>query len=291
MRSLVLGAGGMLGGAFRRVLGPEAVTVSRNDLDPAAIGAVHALIADAGAELVVNCAAHTDVEGAEDDPDPAYAANAVLPGILSTACRRIGATLVHVSSTGCYGGTGNGAHVEDDPLYPTSVHHRSKAAGEQAVRDAGAEHLIVRTGWLFGGAPGAPRNFVWNRLVEALRTDEMVSDPFQEGCPTWVDDVARQTLRAVNEGCRGTINVVSQGRATRHDYVARIIEAAGLPCAVRASVTPFARRAPVSANETAVNARLRQLGLDAMPHWQEAVDGYVGALTATPAWQRLKDGA
>ncbi len=286
--TLVLGAGGMLGQAFVRLLGSDALTASRTDLDVADIAALYRFIASAGAGLVVNCAAHTNVDAAEADPGPAFTINGLLPGLIGTACRRAGVPVVHISSTGCYGAWKDGAYGEEDALQPTTIHHRSKLAGEVALRESGAEHLVVRTGWLFGGAPDSPKNFVWKRMVEAVSSHRMTSDATQRGNPTLVDDLARQVLHIVRAGYRGTVNAVSQGSASRYDYVSRIVEAAGLPCAVDPSTAPFQRPAPVSPNEVAINFRLGLLGLDIMPDWADAVDAYVAGLRRSPAWSTLK---
>ena len=176
------------------------------------------------------------------------------------------------------------AYDEDDPLRPTTMHHRSKAAGEVAVRDSGCEHLIVRTGWLFGGVPDQPKNFVWKRILEAAANPDMVSDATQRGNPTATADLVRQVMTVIATGYRGTINAVSRGSATRYDYVARIVAASGLSCQVSPLHSPFVRAARVSPNEAAVNRRLQLLGLDAMPAWEDAIDRYVADLKAGPRW-------
>jgi dTDP-4-dehydrorhamnose reductase len=287
-RTLVLGAGGMLGSAFVAAL-PNALKAGRTALDIADLGQIERTLREAKPDLVVNCAAHTAVDVAEVDPEDAYAVNAILPGVVATICRQLDVPLVHLSSTGCYGDWKAEPYLDHDPLCPTTTHHRSKADGEGAVRDAGCEHLIVRTGWLFGGAPGLPKNFVWNRLVEALGKDHMSSDATQVGNPTAVHDLVAQVIRTVESGFRGTVNIVSQGAARRADYVARIVAAASLPCVVVPQSTPFERPARVSPNEAAVNFRLQRLALDAMPHWTDAVDAYVAELVASPAWQQRKE--
>ncbi len=240
-----------------------------------------------GADVVINTAAHTDVDGAERDPDPAYAVNAVLPGLVAQACRRTGARLVHVSSTGCYGNELTRAYTEEDPLRPTTVHHRAKASGEQAVRDAACEALILRTGWLFGGSGERPRNFVRARLVEAVDKPIMTSDATQRGNPTWVDDVVRQTLLLLDAEVLGTFNCVGRGVASRFDYVSHIVSLSRLPCEVRPSTEPFRRAAAVSPNEGADNFRLRLLDLDRMPDWRQGVERYMASVAAAPGWRDL----
>lgn len=285
MRVLVLGAGGLLGTALQSVLGGQVVaTAGRGRLDVRDPAGIQAVVADADADLVVNCAAHTDVDGAERAPDVAFAANAVLPGLVAGACRRAGATLLHISSTGCYGDGKATPYTEEDEPRPTTVHHRSKLSGERAVRESGCEFLILRTGWLFGGSAGQPKNFVWRRLLEARGAETLLSDPHQHGNPTFATDVARQCLPLMALGIRGTFNCVSGPGASRLDYVGEIVHASGLACRVEPSTTPFARAAAVSANEMAVNYRLGLLGQDAMPPWRDALRRYVAQLLRSPEW-------
>lgn len=285
MRVLVTGAGGMLGSTVVDVFADhELVRVGRTQLDVGRPRSIAALVADAGPDVVINCAAHTDVEGAERDPDAAFAANAVLPGLLGTAARSSGAVLVHLSSTGCYGDWKTDPYSDEDPVRPTTAHHRSKASGEQAVRDSGCEHLILRAGWLYGGPPGGAKNFVWKRLLEARGAERMTSDTSQRGVPTYAEDVARQIAVLLEAGVRGTFNVVAHGAASRYEYVSEIVRLSGLPCAVTPGPA-FKRLAAVSPNEVAVNHRLGLLGLDRMRDWREPLAAYVSGLLASPEWR------
>jgi dTDP-4-dehydrorhamnose reductase len=285
---LLLGAGGLLGRAFVDLLGGRVVaTAGRARLRGASGKDLAVLVDESPPDLVVNCAADVDAEGAESDDSVAIAANTVLPRELALVCAERGIPLIQFSSTGCYGDWKEGPYVESDPLRPTTRHHRSKALGEEAVRAAGGEHLIARVGWLYGGSTEQPRNFVWHRLVEASRVTSMVSDGYQRGCPTNVVDVARQVMVGFDAGLRGTVNIVAQGAATRASYVAEIVGAAGLPCVVHAGPA-YPRKAAVSPNETACNARLSERGVDIMPQWQEGVRAYVGELMRSPAGLALR---
>lgn len=279
----------MLGTAFRGLL-PDSLAAGRDCLDVTRPGNIHELVAGARAEIVINCAAHTDVDGAERDPDAAFAANAVLPGIVATACRRSGATLLHLSSTGCYGNWKSTAFTDEDEPQPTTAHHRSKVSGERAVRESGCEHLILRAGWLFGGSAAQKKNFVWHRLLEARSRDVLTSDPHQHGNPTLVDDLAAQALHLVGQPVRGTFNCVSGPGVSRFEYVREIVRVSGLPCTVERSTAPFRRTAPVSQNEMAVNYRLGLLGLDAMPSWKTSLARYVAELINSPSWTAYEGG-
>ena len=277
----------MLGSAFRRALGSDAIVATRADLDVRNIARIDALVAKAAPDLVVNCAAHVNAEIAESDPDLAYVANALLPGLLATACRRHAATLVHFSSTGCYGSWKATPYTDEDRLEPTTVHHRSKVSGEEAIRASGCQHLILRLGWLFGGDASHAKNFVWKRLVEAASAPRISSDASQRGSPTHVDDVVRQCRALTDVGLQGTYNCVAKGNVSRFDYVSRIVQAAGLACRIE-PVSAFRRAAPVSPNESAVNYRLQLLGLDDMPPWTDSLDRYVAEVVKWPEWQAEK---
>ena len=296
MRILLAGAGGMVGTALQPALAsawPEAdiVPAKREMLTVGDPRGLLDRVVELAPSVVVNAAADTDVEGAELDGASAFSSNAELPGLLASACRLLGAPLLHVSSTGCYGVWKSVPYDDYDAVQPTTVHHRSKIAGEIAVRSSGCEHLIVRTGWLFGGEAGHRKNFVFKRVLEAAQSELMRSDPTQTGNPTFVEDLARSMLSAFRAGVRGTCNIVAGGSATRLDYVREIVRLSGLPCRVEASEGGFKRRAAVSPNEAAVNLRLQLMGLDDMATWQDGLARYVATLRTSDAWHAIGSAA
>lgn len=283
MTVLILGAGGLLGSAFVRAgFAGTVIKAGRRDLFA---NTPSALVGRSKASVVVNCAADTDVDGAEQNPTVSQAANAVLPGLLAEACRENGSTLVHVSSTGCYGASEMRPYIEDDVPLPTTVHHQHKLEGEERVRASGCDALILRTGWLFGGRPEQSRNFVWNRMLEANSNSRIVSDPYQVGNPTWIGDVVLQAIMLLERNVRGTFNCVSAPAISRMDYVRAIVSASGIECKVVASEMPFKRLARVSPNEAADNERLRLLGVDIMPTWNETLPQYIASLIDTEDWR------
>ena len=278
-RVVLAGAGGMLGSAFRqRLAGTELICLGREQLDVSRPRELRERIASLSPGLVINCAADTNVEGAEGDPRPALAVNALLPELLAQACERANARFLHFSSTGCYGDWKRTPYGDYDPLRPTTVHHAAKAAGEEAVRHACRDSLILRLGWLYGGDAQHRKNFVWARIAEARGIETVFSDPYQTGTPTHVDDVVAQSLRLLDEGVSGTLNCVAGGSASRFDYVLRILKSAGL--STRVLPRRFERRAPVSPNEAASNDKLSLLGLNIMPDWEDALERYVASLLA-----------
>ncbi|KRB60110.1 hypothetical protein ASE04_25690 [Rhizobium sp. Root708] len=286
-RILLLGAGGMLGSRFALALADrDLVMLPREQLEVTRPRELVDTVARMSASVIINCAADTDVEGAEASPAPAFSVNAILPGLLAQAAAESGAMLVHLSSTGCYGrGADENAapHSDFAPLAPTTVHHKSKAAGETAIRETACRHLILRLGWLYGGSAAQRKNFVSARIAEARQKTELASDPYQTGSPTNVDDVVVQTLALLEARILGTFNCVATGAVSRFDYVRHILKSAGL--FPRLVPTRFQRLAPVSENEAAINDKLNLLGLNRMPAWDEGVSAYVASLLADEGHQ------
>ena len=271
------GSSGLLGTEFRDSLNLDAgQCLTRDDLDIKAYQRLRQKLFHLRPSMLINCAADTDVEGAEANPERTYSVNAILPGLLARCCYELEIPFIHFSSTGCYGDERLTPHNDFDRVCAKTIHHRAKIAGENEVRTIGGRHLILRLGWLYGGKAGHRKNFVWNRICEARGQSELVSDPHQIGVPTWTGDVVRQTIDLLKAEVYGTFNCVATGAASRYEYVQTIISAAGLDARLRPR--RFSRVAPVSSNESAVNLKLDILGLNVMPVWDQALTLYVSNL-------------
>ena len=286
---LLTGATGLLGSRFAALCAGGVVAVARDVLDDADPDRLEALVACYRPAALINCAGDVDADRAEADLGPVLRANIDLPRRLAILCDRTGVLLVHISSTGCYGDWKSDPYVETDTVRPTSTHHRTKVAGEGVIRAIDPEHLILRTGWLFGGEAHHRKNFVWRRLLEGAATRMLRSDTSQIGNPTFADDLVAQTMHLVASRARGTFNVVGTGTASRYAYVSAIIETAGLDCRIEPT-SAFRRAAPVSFNEAAINARLSALGLDLMPPWRRSLHLYLRHVLEWPAWKDISSG-
>lgn len=283
-RLVLIGSSGLLGSAFLNALtNYEVFPLGRKVLECNTAESIFDLLVSIKPEIVLNCAAHTDVEMAEQNPQLDYSVNAQLPALIADACKKVSCMLVHFSSTGCYGDAKTHAYTEHDQLYPTTKHHAAKRDGESAIRESGCRHLIFRLGWLYGGAPKQRRNFVWNRLVEAASISILESDMTQMGCPTYVADVTSQVMRVLDVGQLGTFNLTAHGFASRFDYVSEIVSASRLPCTVKPAGAHI-RIAAVAKNEMAINQGLQQLGLDQMNDWRAPLRSYVRQLLLSPDW-------
>ncbi len=198
MRLLVTGAGGQVGGALAAMA--PCLALTRAELDVTDAARVDRVVGGERPEVIVNCAAYTDVDRAEDEPALAEAVNRDGPAHLAAAADRVGAALVQLSTDFVFDGEKGSDYHESDAPRPLNTYGRSKLAGERAVRDATRRHVVLRTAWVF--APRG-RNFVltMRRLADQGRREiSVVADQF--GGPTAADDIARAAL-AIAEVVRG----------------------------------------------------------------------------------------
>lgn len=274
-RIVIAGAGGQLGSALRSHFADyDVIVLHRSGLMPGELASTARKILEAKPSAIINCAASTDVEGAEQDPAADRLANAVLPGQLSAIAREAGAHFIHFSSTGCYGSWKSEPYCEEDELRPTTQHHAAKTQGEAAAIANNPVTSIVRLGWLYGGSLDNPKNFVAKRLAEAKTNRTIRSDAIQKGCPTNVADVAAATAAIMASRQPGIFNAVAEGAASRFEYVQQIVVSSGFDCEVIPG-PQFKRLAAVSMNEAALNCRLDDLKLHAMPNWRSSLNDYV----------------
>ena len=223
-RWLVTGAAGMLGRDLTTLLAArneEFTALTRADLDITDAAATAAAVKAAGPDVVVNCAAWTAVDAAEDHEAQALAVNGFGAANLAAACASVGALLVHPSTDYVFDGNAASPYAEDAPTQPTGAYGRTKLAGEQAVRDA-LPHAsyIVRTAWLYG-AHG--KNFVKTmlRLAGNGTAPGVVAD--QHGQPTWTADVAAQVLALVEKSAPpGVYHATSSGQTTWFGFAEEI---------------------------------------------------------------------
>lgn len=284
MKVALTGAGGLLGSEFVHALKADGHTVHAIDRKSIAGRSPHT-IAECldGVDWLLHAAANTDVELCEVEVEACYRDNLTLTEQVADAARLACVPVVYMSSTGVYGCGAITPFAEYDDAYPTTHHHRAKLRGEAAVLARAGANLVIRTGWLFGGEPENPKNFVARRIEEARRVRAeggvMQSNQQQVGCPTSTRDVVSRVLAIVDSGHTGIFNCVNTGSASRFEYVREIVRLSGESVAVKpADAAIFNRRAKVSDNEAAVNWRMTQLGFEPMPHWEDSLATYIASL-------------
>jgi dTDP-4-dehydrorhamnose reductase len=277
MKVLVTGAGGQLGLDLLDAFSDhDVVGLTRTELDVGDEVAVAEAVVTLRPQLVINAAAATDVDGCESDVAGAHRANALGPWWLARACERQGATLVTFSTDYVFDGvapSGPGGSprgfVEHDPVAPLSVYGRSKAAGEQLVRETLREHHIVRTAWI-SGARG--RNFVRTmlRLADAGGPVRVVDD--QTGSPTTTRDLAAAVRTLAVTGRYGTVHLVNEGTATWFEVAAAVFEETGrtVDLAPQPS-SAVLRPAPRPAWSVLDTTHASALGVGPLPHWRDAL--------------------
>lgn len=278
MRVLVTGAGGMLGRDVVRAAqaaGYEAIGLARAALDITDEAAVDVAVADARADAIVNCAAWTDVDGAEDDPDGARAVNADGAGALARAAARAGARLVHVSTDYVFDGAraaDGPAYVESDATSPRSVYGATKLAGEQAVAAVGGSHAIVRSSWLFGVGG---RNFAATMLALGRERDDVTVVTDQVGCPTATAHLAPALLALARGDAQGVFHVAAAGRCSWNAFATEIFRQAGIDCRVLPCTTAEMPRPAERPAFSALASERPEAPL--LPPWQEGLSDYLNA--------------
>lgn len=281
MRIGVTGSTGMLGTEVVKAIkasGYEPIGLNRNDLSHnTALDQVIDLLSLIKIEVLIHCAANTNVELCEKEPGSCWVENVLFSEILAIATEKLGIKLIFVSSTGVYGDWKSKPYIEYDDIKPTTVHHRSKYFAENFIKSHNKKYLIIRTGWLFGGNWHSSKNFVANRIKEAKSSDgKIYSNSTQVGNPTYAKDVAHTIIQLINMDYVGVFNCVSEGITSRYGYVAEIIKIANIDTKVLpASKVVFERLAKVSDNESAENFKLKALGIGLIRPWQDGLKEYI----------------
>ena len=277
-RVAVTGAAGQLGRAIVRHFSGHAdvVALTRQELDLADAAAIERRLAADKPDVVINCAAFNDVDGAEERAMDAIAINAMVVRSLARACRALDAVLVHYGTDFVFDGVAQRPYTEEDEPSPQSVYGCSKLLGDWFAADA-PRHYVLRVESLFGGAR---RRSSVDKIADALRTAEPARVFVDRTVtPSFVEDVAAATRRLLESGAAsGIYHCVNSGVTTWYELgeeMARLLgrEATLVPVRV-ADVTLRARRPQYAALS---NDKLRRAGVD-MPSWQDALKRYLATL-------------
>jgi dTDP-4-dehydrorhamnose reductase len=273
MKLLVTGAAGMLGHDVMLAAGNaghDVVGYGRAELDVTDPGALARKFDLERPDIVINCAAWTDVDGAETSEQAAFAINGKGAGNVAAAANEVEARVVHVSTDYVFDGAKGAPYVESDQPAPLSAYARTKLAGEEAVAAANKRHFIVRSAGLFGIAG---RNFVDTmlRLSEAQNEVTVVRD--QVGSPTYTWHLAYGIVRLIEGLEYGIHHMVAAGQCSWYEFAREIFEQAQVECRVLSITSEeFGAAAPRPAFSALVSQREHAIRL---PSWQDGLAGYL----------------
>jgi dTDP-4-dehydrorhamnose reductase len=278
VRALVTGAGGMLGGdavEALRARGHAVVGLGHLELDITDAAAIESAVADLRPDAVVNCAAWTDVDGAEAAEREAMRVNDTGAALVSGTAAAHGAKVLHVSSDYVFDGAKGRPYVESDLPAAISAYGRSKQAGETSVAIANPRHFVVRSSWLFGiGGP----NFVETMLRIAGEQPEVLVVADQVGTPTYTPHLAAALARLVEGEAFGIHHVAASGQCSWFEFAQEIFDQAGVECRVMSGTTEMlGRPAPRPAYSVLGSERPDPIHL---PDWRRGLSAYLSARRA-----------
>jgi dTDP-4-dehydrorhamnose reductase len=288
MKVLVTGAGGMLGHDVVRVaedMRHQVVALTRDDLDVTDPARVERIITRERPGAVINCAAWTNVDGAEAAEHEASLVNAQGAGFVADAAAKVGAKVVYPSTDYVFSGE-SGPYGESDDPDPINAYGRTKLAGERATALVNGQSFIVRTSWLFGPRSG---NFVETMLRLGQGGGPVVVVHDQVGCPTYTGHLAVGLLRLVDSATYGIHHMAAQGSCSWYEFAMEIFRQAEVVTRVMASTSAMMERpAKRPANSVLISRRSVPINL---PPWQRGLSDYLsrrgqGEGEAAPRRQR-----
>ncbi len=248
MRTILLtGKNGQVGWELQRTLAPvgKVIALDAKDLDLSKPDLIRETVRSIRPDIIVNPAAYTAVDKAENEAELAQAVNATAPGVLADEARRLNAWMVHYSTDYVFDGTKAGPYEENDAPNPQSVYGKTKLAGEEAVRAVGGKHLILRTSWVYG-ARG--HNFMLTMLRLARERPELRVVNDQVGAPTWCRSLAEITGQMLAQlhfpGTKasaevsGTYHLSASGSVSWHGFATEILRLADVQPAPKVAAIP-----------------------------------------------------
>jgi dTDP-4-dehydrorhamnose reductase len=279
VRLLVTGGLGLLGKEIGRVFEGSAGVRStdREECDVTDPAACRREVDGFRPDVVIHCAAWTAVDRAESEPERARLLNVEGTRNVARACRERGALMVAFGTDYIFDGASPRPYREEDPANPLSVYGKTKWAAEEALREEGGDHLLVRTQWMFGPAG---KNFIRTILEKARRGEALRVASDQFGCPTFSRDLAAAVRDLLGARARGTVHFSSEGETNWFGLARYVLERCGLPAALlspaRSRELPYP--APRPAYGVLSKEKYRAItGVSPRP-WEEAVGEYLDAI-------------
>lgn len=273
IKSIVNSGKSEIGDDFKYLKSSKFDYIDIDELDITILKDVIKYVTSGNYDVIINCAAYTNVNGCESNIDTAFKVNSIGPRNLAIAAQKVGAKLIHVSTDYVFEGHGTQPYREWDSKLPQSVYGKTKALGEDYVSSFCTRYFIVRTAWLYGYVGG---NFVKTMIKLAKEKGEVKVVNDQRGNPTNANDLAHHLLKLASTEEYGIYNCTGKGECSWYEFAKKIIEFAGIdakvtPCTTKEFPTP-ARRPEFSSLD---NLMLRCTIGDQMRDWEEALKEYI----------------
>jgi dTDP-4-dehydrorhamnose reductase len=258
------------------------VAVDRATLDLSNPDQIRAVVRNVRPTLIVNPAAYTAVDKAEQEFDLAMRINGEAPGVLAEEAKKLGAALIHYSTDYVFDGTKNAPYVEDDSTNPQNVYGKSKLAGEQVIAESGCAHLILRTSWVYGTRG---KNFLLTMLKLGAERPELRVVADQIGAPTWSNTIATSTSHIIAQGLAakssdwwrersGVYHLTAAGETSWHGFAQAIFDVAmgeKGPRVVPIGTSEYPVPAKRPANSRMSHRKLTETFGFSMPDWRDAL--------------------
>ncbi len=273
---LIIGHLGTLGNEFRELLnGQELLLADRSELDITDPNSVAQYFSAQKPDVVINCAAYTNVDGAETDYNSALLVNATALKFLSENCNKAGATLIHFSTGMVFLGEDPNGYNEDDATDPINRYGESKLQGEKIIQATAEHYYIIRTEWLYGKpqSSDAKKSFV-EIMLNLGHTGKVKAVNDEHGKPTWAKDLAMATLALIDSKAQnGIYHLINEGSASREDWTREIYKLRGMDVEIESVPgTTFPRPAKRPEFELLNNTKLPKLRT-----WQAALKEYLNS--------------
>jgi dTDP-4-dehydrorhamnose reductase len=284
MKVLITGANGQLGSQIINIIkkgkselgeipneikNAEIIATDSDNLDITSLDSLNEYFMQNTVDVVVNCAAYTNVDKCETDEDAAFKVNSIGPRNLAIVCEKNGVKLIHVSTDYVFSGEGNKPVKEYDLPQPVSVYGKTKFLGEEYIKQFCSKYFIVRTAWLYGYNGN---NFVYTMMKLGNEKDKLTVVNDQRGNPTNAEDLAHHILKLALSEEYGIYHCTGEGECSWYDFATKIMEYAGINCKVEPCTSEeFKRPAKRPAYSSLDNMMLRATVGNEMRNWEDAL--------------------
>lgn len=271
----ITGSGGQIGAAINDVLDPLEIEVFNTDLNELDITQTDDVLHFGEINrpnVIINCAAVTDIALCQSNPELAYRVNALGARNLSIVAKNVNAKFVQLSTDDVFDGRSSQPYTEFSPASPATVYGQSKYAGEQYVKEFTQKHFIIRSSWVYGQGD----NFVTNLLAAARLGETFTAASDQIGAPTSARDLARIILYLIHTNEYGTYHATCRGTCSRYEFAQEILRLSDLSTPLRA--VPYSQIEQYSNRPACAvldNFILRIIDVYDMPHWKDSLKEYL----------------